>query len=143
MDFKVDNIGKYLLEKRKEKNLTLKEVANTIGLTAGYISRIERGSSTPSKDVLKKICNIYEIDYNDVIDENGEITVDNISMGTDILELISSDKITYKGKLIGFQDRINLLSIVQTLLEIEDLDVKNNYIEIIRGASSMVSKTIK
>ncbi len=41
---------------RKEKGMTLKEMAEKVGITAGYLCHLEKGSrSNPSIDVMKKI----------------------------------------------------------------------------------------
>lgn len=138
MDFKVENIGTYLKEKRKEENLTLNEVATVLNLSAGYISRIERGTSNPSKEVLINLCDIYKIPVNDLIDNNGEITLENIKVGTDILTLVSSSNITYKGESIGVQDRMNIGLIIKTLLDITELEDKNNFVNIINNVNEII-----
>lgn len=138
MNFKVENIGQYLKEKRKEKSLTLNEVALMLELTAGYISRIERGTSKPSKEVLIKLCNIYDIPIREVIDDNGDVNLDNIKVGTDLLKIINSNEITYNGVPIEAQDRINLALIVETLLSIDNLEDKNNFIDIISNVKNII-----
>lgn len=41
---------------RESKNMTLKELAYRVGISAGYLSHLERGSrSNPSKEVMEKI----------------------------------------------------------------------------------------
>lgn len=138
MDFKVENIGTYLKEKRKEENLTLNEVAKVLNLSAGYISRIERGTSNPSKEVLVNLCDIYKIPVNELIDNNGEITLENIKVGTDILTLVSSSNITYKGESIGVQDRMNIGLIIKTLLDMTELEDKNNFVNIINNVNEII-----
>lgn len=138
MNFKVENIGVYLKEKRKEKKLTLNEVASILNLSAGYISRIERGTSNPSKNVLNNLCNIYKIPITDLIDDNGEITLENIKVGTDLINIISSSDITYKGEAIGVQDRINIFLLVKTLLDMTELEDKNNFINIIKNVNDII-----
>lgn len=140
MDFKVENIGIYLKEKRKEKGLTLTEVALMLDLSAGYISRIERGTSNPSREVLNKLCNVYEICINDLIDDNGDVNLENIKVGTDLLTIINSSDITYKGLPINAQDRINISLIIKTLLDMTDLDDKNNFMSVIKGLNNIISK---
>ena len=138
MNFKVENIGVYLKEKRKEKKLTLNEVASILNLSAGYISRIERGTSNPSKNVLNNLCNIYKIPITDLIDDNGEITLENIKVGTDLINIISSSDTTYKGEAIGVQDRINIFLLVKTLLDMTELEDKNNFINIIKNVNDII-----
>lgn len=138
MNFKVENIGQYLKEKRKEKALTLSEVATMLNLSSGYISRIERGTSNPSKDVLHKICNIYEIPISEILNDDGELKLENIKVGTDLLTIINNDYVTYNGDLINAQDRINIGLIVKSLLEINNLEDKNNFMNIITSTSKII-----
>jgi len=57
--------GKKLIEnKRKSKGLFQRELSKNIGLTQTAISHYELGKRSISKDVLKKLCNALEIDYN-------------------------------------------------------------------------------
>ena len=46
---------------RESKNKTLKELANEVGISAGYLSHLERGSrSNPSKEVMEKIADALD-----------------------------------------------------------------------------------
>lgn len=48
--------GKFLLEKRKAKKITLAQLGQRTGVDAGFLSRMERGESkSPSADTLAKI----------------------------------------------------------------------------------------
>lgn len=41
---------------RENKNMTLKELSEEVGISVGYLSHLERGSrSNPSKEVMEKI----------------------------------------------------------------------------------------
>lgn len=138
MNFKVENIGQYLKEKRNEKKLTLNEVASMLGLTAGYISRIERGTSKPSEDVLKKLCNIYDICINSLIDDNGEINLENIRVGTDLLKIINSEEITYNGLPVEAQDRINIRLMIEILMSIDSLEDKNSFMSVVKNMNNII-----
>lgn len=46
---------------RKSKNLTMKELAEKIGVHFTLISKYEKGLSNPSVDVLKKIADVLEV----------------------------------------------------------------------------------
>lgn len=139
LNFKVDNLGQYLKQKRKDKKLTMSNVATVLELSLGYISRIENGSSNPSREVLSKICNLYDIDIKDIIDEDG-VNFKNIKVGTDILQIISLEDITYKGSPINIQDRININFMIQALLDTESLEEKNDFMSVIRTINKMRMK---
>lgn len=73
----------YLRQLRKEKKLTLVEVAKRTGFSHTYISQLERGergkSGIPSPDILKKLSDVYEVDYNILMSKAGYIN--DISFG--------------------------------------------------------------
>ena len=59
---KTQPIGKRLLKLRREKKLTLKNVANETGLAPSYISQIEKGEKIPPVSVLLQLSRALEID---------------------------------------------------------------------------------
>lgn len=61
-----EQIGKFILEKRKEKKLTQKELAIKIGVTDKAISKWERGQGCPDVSILEVLskeldCSILEL----------------------------------------------------------------------------------
>ncbi len=48
-------VGRRIRQVRKEKNLTMRQLSNRIGLSTSLISQIERGESSPSIPTLYKI----------------------------------------------------------------------------------------
>lgn len=44
---------------RTQKELTLKQVSERIGISTAYLSSIERGASMPSQEVLDKLNGLY------------------------------------------------------------------------------------
>ena len=58
-----DNIRKY----RKIKNITQKELGETIGISNTYLSDIETGRTNPSIKTLKKIAKGLEIKYMELL----------------------------------------------------------------------------
>jgi len=48
-------VGKRIRRRRQEQGLTLRELADRIGMTAGYLSRVEHQQVTPSLDALQSI----------------------------------------------------------------------------------------
>lgn len=55
------NIGKKIMDFRKEKNLTIKELSNLTNLTSSLLSQIERGLANPSINSLKVISKELEV----------------------------------------------------------------------------------
>lgn len=58
------DIGEQLRELRQVKNLTLKEVAEQVGISVGYLSQIERNQSRLPIGVLKKISDVLGVHMN-------------------------------------------------------------------------------
>lgn len=64
---------------RKERGLTLEQLAERTGLTKSYLSKIERGHSTPSIAVALKVARALDVDVGRLFSEeaaNERITVD-------------------------------------------------------------------
>lgn len=54
-------LGEKIRNCRKEKKLTLKEVAEASGLSIGYLSQLERGAIEPSLSSLRKVSEVLGI----------------------------------------------------------------------------------
>ncbi|MCK4409672.1 MAG: helix-turn-helix transcriptional regulator, partial [Candidatus Eisenbacteria sp.] len=50
-----EEVGKRLKEVRRQKEMTLKEVAQSSGMSPTHISEIERGKTSPTVGALRKI----------------------------------------------------------------------------------------
>ena len=62
-----EKIGKFIAKCRKDKNLTQEELAEKLGITNKSISRWENGKTMPDYTILKDLCNILEIDINELL----------------------------------------------------------------------------
>lgn len=54
-------MGMELRIMRTERGLSLKEVAEAVGISENYMSNIERDKKTPSDLLIRKLANFYEI----------------------------------------------------------------------------------
>ena len=61
MQFDSIEIGSYLKKLRKEKNLTLNEVADTIDMSVSLLSQIENDKASPSLNSLQLLLRFYGI----------------------------------------------------------------------------------
>ena len=50
------NTGKFILKKRKEKNLTQEQLAERLGVSNKTISKWENGKCMPDYSVIKNLC---------------------------------------------------------------------------------------
>ena len=64
--------GRYLLELRKRKALTTRNLAALSGVSQSYISHVESGrKGIPSPDILKKLSTALEVPYIEMMDMAG------------------------------------------------------------------------
>jgi transcriptional regulator with XRE-family HTH domain len=59
---KTQPLGKRLMKLRREKKLSLKNLANETGLTGRYISQVEKGEVIPPVSVILQLSRALEID---------------------------------------------------------------------------------
>ena len=64
-----DSIGEKLKQVRNAKGMTLKELGDTAGLSAGYLSQLERGKSSIGMSQLGKLANCLGVDVRYFISE--------------------------------------------------------------------------
>lgn len=62
-----EKIGKFILEIRKQKGMTQKELAEQIGVSDKTISKWECGNSIPDITYLEALCNSLEISVNELL----------------------------------------------------------------------------
>ena len=99
-----EKIGKFILECRKEKNLTQTELAEKLGVTDKSISNWENGRNMPDLSLFRPLCEILDISINDLIsgekiskDKYQEILEENIITTIDY----TNKKILIKNNIIG------------------------------------------
>lgn len=68
-------IGTRLRALRRERGLTMAEVAAETGLTSGFLSQLERDLTSVSLSSLARICAVLDVRFGDVLDEapSGEV----------------------------------------------------------------------
>lgn len=62
-------LGKRLRRRRRELDLTLKEVADGAGLSVGFISQIERGIATPSLSSLVAVSHVLQVEVGNFLSQ--------------------------------------------------------------------------
>ncbi|MCG6929404.1 MAG: XRE family transcriptional regulator [Desulfofustis sp.] len=61
------NIGTLLRSRRKERKLTLKNVAEKASISEGFLSQVENDVNSPSVETLVRICKAIGVDAGDLI----------------------------------------------------------------------------
>ena len=89
-------IGKFISTKRKEKNLTQEELAEKLLITDRAVSKWERGLSLPDADKMLDLCNILDINVNELL--IGEDNMKDEKKKTDelLIELAKQDELKNK-----------------------------------------------
>ena len=89
-------IGKFISTKRKEKNLTQEELAEKLYITDRAVSKWERGLSLPDADKMLDLCNILDINVNELL--IGEANMKDEKKKTDelLIELAKQEEIKNK-----------------------------------------------
>ena len=101
-----EKIGKFILQLRKEKNMTQKELAEKLGVTDRAISKWENGRGMPELSLMKALCDelgisvnellsgekIEKVDYQEKLEENIlntiEYTSKKVERKTHVLQCI-------------------------------------------------------
>ena len=60
-------IGKFIAQKRKEKNLTQEQIAETLGVSINAVSKWERGLCLMDMSLLKPLSQILDVTINEIL----------------------------------------------------------------------------
>lgn len=111
-----EKIGKFILNLRKEKNMTQQELAEKLKVTDRAISNWENGKNMPDLSLFKAICDVFDITINELLSgeklqdhEYQEKLEENIINAAIILK---TKRRTYKNILLYTLGTIIILIIV-------------------------------
>ena len=94
-----DKIGKFIANCRKEKGLTQEELAEKLYITDRAVSKWERGISLPDADKMIDLCNILDINVNELLlGEKIDMKENNKKTEELLLEMARQDE--YKNKTL-------------------------------------------
>ena len=81
----IDGLGQRLQEQRILRNLSQKQVASAIGVSASVISNYESGERTPSTEILMSLADLYHCsaDYLLGLDKKDRARLLDVSMLND------------------------------------------------------------
>lgn len=115
-----ENIGKFIAECRKNKNLTQVQLANLLGTTDKSISKWENGKCLPDSSLYESLCEILDISINElfagnrITDEDYKKVADN-----NLMKLLKYNLYNLSDKSISFNEfdnSLNRISETATLL---------------------------
>ncbi|WP_432205620.1 helix-turn-helix domain-containing protein (plasmid) [Cetobacterium somerae] len=99
-------IGEKIKNIRKSKGYSIQYLSVTLNLSVGFISNLERDKTSPTIDILEKICNLLEVDIFDILKkEKYEFNVSK-SQEREIIFENEDSQISYKN-MIHRRSRIN------------------------------------
>ena len=77
-----EKIGKFITTCRKEKNLTQEELAEKLNVSNKSVSRWGNGKNMPDYSVLNDLCNILDININELLsgEKDNKETIENLDM---------------------------------------------------------------
>lgn len=61
------NIGEVIVNLRKQKGIKQKEIAEGLGISVPYLSRIENNEQKPSVDLIVKIANFLDVPVSAIV----------------------------------------------------------------------------
>ena len=81
----INGLGQRLQEQRILRNLSQKQVASSIGVSASVISNYESNERTPSTEILRSLAHLYHCstDYLLGIDKSNTVQLLDVSMLND------------------------------------------------------------
>src|SRR5574344_989505 len=74
-----EKMGQFLIELRKEKNLTQNDLSEIFSVSPQAISKWESGNSIPDIDMLEKISKFYNVSIEEIINGAKNVTPTNLN----------------------------------------------------------------
>ena len=92
-------IGRFIAERRKQKDLTQMQLSEKLGITDKAISKWERGITMPDSSIMLELCDILGISVNELL--SGEkISMENNNQKNEQLLLEMAKELERKNKTI-------------------------------------------
>jgi transcriptional regulator with XRE-family HTH domain len=82
---------------RQAKGISLKEMAQRTGLSANYLSQIERGMANPSISVLKRITDTLAVPYMSLVETSQTLKVGDVIVPVQVVKANKRKMLVYPG----------------------------------------------
>lgn len=110
---RLEELGRYLKQARKAKDLDVRTLGNMLNVSGSYISKIEMGKTlNPQPEILKKLANILGVNYLELLRILDYIDLDSFKMlqkkrkGTAIIDVSIYDEIKKENRDNSFEKKI-------------------------------------
>ena len=125
-------IGKFIQEKRKEKNITQSELAEKLNISDRAISKWENGNCIPDAANMPMLCDILDITINDLFSgEKVDMKNNEKKLEENLLEMTALKEQSDK-RLLKLELLIGALAII-ILFSVIGISIAFEMNEIIRG----------
>ena len=118
-------IGAFIARRRKELDMTQKELAEKLGITDRAVSKWENGRSMPDLSLLQPLSHVLKIDVNDLL--NGAIISEDTyrkKSGENLISLAELNRLkSFRYGYIGFYPLAILLLIYCLIKHIESAGI--------------------
>lgn len=121
--------SEWLRNTRKEKKMTLQEVAEASDTSISYIQRLEKGRRrVPSLPIIQNIADALNVPHQEVMDIiSGK---NNTEEAVSFLDIVRQRNYTIKGQEIGYEQRELLEKMLRAALNYNDKSEVDNLIEL-------------
>ncbi len=123
----MEKIGKFISEKRKEKNLTQEKLAEKLCISKNAVSKWERGLNLPDVSLMNDLCKILDISLNELFAGekiNKDILKKSEKNIFEILKLRNKERKKYKNFILV----ILVIFLIMFLLLIKNILVNYGFI---------------
>lgn len=115
--YNTKQLGSFLKVQRKAKNHTLQQVADRLSISPSYVSRIENGSSIPSKEVYSRLLALlkYEgiqIEFSESLSQLNQISSTNQD---ELSILLEQNQVSINGEYLTSEAKKNLSSLLYNM----------------------------
>lgn len=104
MEEMIANLGKRVHHYRAKKDLTLKELAERVGVTPSLLSQIEHGKAAPSLGTLKSLADEFEVPIGMLFETNGRQTQSPVIKKSTSKRIMTEGNILYTLLSPGLDD---------------------------------------
>jgi transcriptional regulator with XRE-family HTH domain len=94
----VGSLGEYLKEQRLASRLSLRQLADQVGVSNPYLSQIERGLRRPSAEVLNQLAKALRISAEQLYVQAGIVHPDASAAGSVELAILGDHQLTERQK---------------------------------------------
>lgn len=129
-------IGKFITQKRKEKNLTQAQLAEKLGVSNKTISKWETGKCMPDYSVVKSLCEELEITVAELMDgEEAEENSVRVYDNEQIMDLLrrTQQLEQQKNTLYGILLAVTGMALFSISKSVSGSDIKDFFAGILAG----------